>query len=213
MGAIRTGVRSMSDISLPNECKDEYLNSLKRRDDLTSSLTLPMGILTILGSILLFTVNSASPTPFEWIDFAKFIGTGLSVIALGLAVFFLARSYFNYRYAYVPTTQQLKQWRSGLVSYYRDSNIPKTDAEIDHEVLELLYDGFAKNAHLNTLNNDLKSIRLHQANICIMLAMALTFATGLLAVVTGINKEDKTYKVRVVEPQRAGQPECMGGRV
>lgn len=189
----------MSSTTLNAEFKSSYLDEFKRKDELTRAVSLPFAVLTILGSTLIYIIGTLSDLT-RLLDVIQMILVLFSMVPLGVATYFLIRSYSGYAYEYVPTAQELEDWKKKLIEYNKQYKIAETDNEAEAKALAYLYDRFAFCAHINALNNDTKSATLHKANRWMILAIGLAFITGAFSVVVSFPKVDKVYRVRIVEP-------------
>src|SRR4051812_16308681 len=106
----------MPEPTLNSEFKSSYTDELKRKDELTKAVSVPIAVLTIIGSTLVYVLGTLSgfSKPVEIVQLALVV---LTTIAMGVASHFLIRAYFGYGYEYVPTAQQLQDWKSALVEY------------------------------------------------------------------------------------------------
>ena len=90
--------------------KDRYDYELKRKDQITAALTLPVGILIALG-----TVMAAMARSFSYVDgcltwfLVGFLGS--ATVALLFCVFYLARAYHRQTYCYLPLLNELQTSR------------------------------------------------------------------------------------------------------
>jgi hypothetical protein len=190
----------MSDLSLQKEYKEHYLDELKRKDALGSALTIPIGILTVLGSILFYAVSNLS-RPLAYVDLACVGFVIVAAISIILSIYYLVRSFSRFTpYRAVPTPVQLNSWRTNLQNYYSAQGVPKTDAELDAFVLEYIYKKYAELCHVNSGINDLRSNQLHSGISFLVYAIILAFIGGGLSLFNVLSKGDKTYKVMIVSP-------------
>ena len=185
------------------EYKELYLFELQRKNDLTNSLAIPIGIVSIIAGALFYIISQIS-YPFSSIEMLEVILFVISTFLLSTSIYLLIKSYFNYAYGYIPTAQQIEQWRSQLVRYYEDQNTDDAETHADKDVTVFLTSKFAEHAHHNTLNNDSKSTYLHNANLFIISSIIVMFFTGGIFIIHSFSTPETTYKVLLVEPNKTG---------
>ena len=147
----------------------------------------------------MFYVINGVTVPFSNFEIVQI---GLVIIAaatLAIAIYFLSRSYWNFKYGYLPTPKQLLEWRDELVQHYSQYQPEKAQAEIDEIVARQMLRDYAENAHINVVNNDTKSAFLHKANRFIVYSVTLALAVGVISVVDSFGREEKVHSVRVVK--------------
>ncbi len=189
----------MADRFLAAECRESYFEELKRRDGLTKAITIPIAVLSIIGGILFYVVSDITRLE-RFIDWTQLTVVFFSVTGIGISIYYLVRSYFNYPYEYAPTILQLRECRNELKEYNRQYGIAQTDAELDENVYEYYYESLAKSVHRNTINNDSKSGRLHLANLFMIVALVLVFIAGIISVIDSFPKKRNSSLVQGVVP-------------
>ncbi len=166
--------------------KEHYFNELKRREELTGRITLPLGILSILiGSIV---------AAFREINRPDTLNEYLIVILLICAVFpacmvivNLWRSYHNNRYWVIDTPAQIMSYKNKLLVYYEDPGIATEGAPAEEAILDVLAyidQEYAKHADYNSRVNDRRSYFLAPANVY----LAVTLAVATLALVLQLTR-------------------------
>lgn len=164
------------------EYKEMYHFELKRKNELTNRLSIPIGIVIVVFGGLFYIFKNISK-PFDLLEIIELALSSISCIFILIAVYFLVRSYFNYAYGYVPTAQQIENWRNELLEYYEQLEIELPDEEADKHVKDHLRNKYAEHAHRNTLNNDNKSTFLHKANLTIICSIVFIFVCGIIFVI------------------------------
>jgi hypothetical protein len=90
--------------------KDRYDYELQRREQLTDALTLPVGVLTILGGAMAGMARSFSYKD-GLLTWAFGILLGSAVIAFFLCMLNLGRAYHRQTYIYLPMLGDLQKFR------------------------------------------------------------------------------------------------------
>ena len=183
--------------------KDRYDYELRRREQLTAALTLPVGVLTVLGGAMAAMARSFSYQDglLTWL-FGVLLG--LAVIAFFLCIFNLGRAYHRQTYIYLSLLGDLQKtretWRALYKEVYQRARYEEEyqsgpdDDSLQHEeqlLREQADDLFQLElekciidaADRNTLNNDRRSRYLFWARVAIFAALVLTAIMGIPYVV------------------------------
>jgi hypothetical protein len=100
-----------------NLYKDLYDAEWVRRDQLQSSVAVPVGLLTLLGGgLVVYTHKYDDPAGLSTTFFWLCIGVTLGCYAW--AVILLVRSYHGYTYQRLPWASQLREYHEGLLKYH-----------------------------------------------------------------------------------------------
>ena len=78
--------------------QDRYDFELARRDKLTDSLNLPIGILTAVGGLIGVMVSGFS-NQIPWLESAFILILALDLAAFAISLIFLARAFHQQKYA------------------------------------------------------------------------------------------------------------------
>ena len=146
--------------------KDRYDYELKRKDQITAALTLPVGILIALGAAIAAMARSFSYTDgcLKWFFL---LSLSLAGVAFLLCVVFLGLAYHRQTYWYLPLLSELQTTRELYkVLYQRESYNQKGSWDGDSSQKEQAADDFFQHAlehrlidaaDKNTKNNDIRS--------------------------------------------------------
>jgi hypothetical protein len=175
--------------------KEHYFFEINRKHELTKELNIPIGVLTILGGAIIYFFNEI-PRIVGLARFVLVIFLIASLVFFLLTIYFLIRSYYGYTYRYLPTSEELRDYRERLEQYYQTES--HNLAGIDAEMESYIRAAYARCAHKNTINNDSKSGYLYKANGFLI----LTLICGLLCTVPYLwaktNQPERVEKVNVV---------------
>ena len=92
--------------------KDRYDYELKRKDQITAALTLPVGILIALGAAMAAMARSFSYTD-GYLTWCFLLSLGSAAVAFFLCVVNLGRAYHRQTYWYLPLLSELDWTRPG----------------------------------------------------------------------------------------------------
>lgn len=170
---------------------------LERKDRLTEALTLPVGVLTVLGSVL-----GALAQAFEYDDNLStqiFVVIGvLEVIAFTTCLCYLVRAYHAQEYVYLPTLRELADSKHELLDFFEMIEGTKEDAFAD--ITRSLEARIIEAADSNTANNDRRSFLLYRGRIALFVVLFLTMLAGITFVAS------QASQARVEMPQELPKP-------
>ena len=181
--------------------KDRYDYELRRQEQLTAALTLPIGVLTVLGGVMVAMARSFSyqDGPLTW---GFWILLGLAGIAFFLCIFHLGRAYHRQTDTYLPLLRDLQKARDQLREFYKQLYLREIYKEehqsgpaddlfqrkehqeggddlFQHELEKRIIDAADK----NTQNNDQRRVYLFLARREIFAVLALIAIMGMIYVV------------------------------
>jgi hypothetical protein len=158
--------------------KDRYDFELQRKEQLTTALSLPVGVLGGLGSLLAVMVRSYSFRN----DAASWI-FGLT-IASAICSFFgcmiqLARAYHRQRYKFLPLLRELDEKLEEWRAFYSDAGYPGAEEDFfNHELRTHIIEA----ADRNTENNDARSSLLFWARVWLFWLLGSATIAGIVFV-------------------------------
>ena len=101
-----------------NFLKDRYDYELKRKEQITAALTLPVGSLIALGAAWVAMFQSFSYTDgYPMLFFLLFLG--LAAVAFVVCVAYLALAYHRQTHWYLPQLSELKKFRETLRGMFK----------------------------------------------------------------------------------------------
>lgn len=160
--------------------KDRYDYELRRREELTDALTLPVGVLTVLGGAMATMARSFSyETGLVTWAFGALLS--LSAFAFGRCLLRLWRAYHAQTYMYLPLLAAIKEAREGFLKFSKVAEHGEAEVldEFDHQFHEHIIAA----ADHNTQKNDYRSDQLHSARVALFDVLILTTVLGVLYVV------------------------------
>ena len=156
--------------------KDRYDFELERKDKLTDALTLPIGVLTVLGSVLGAMAQSFSyVNPVLTRAFMGFVVA--DVIAFAVCLVYLACAYHAQAYVYLPSLKDLHQADTDLKEFYESAGLPQEDASGDFA--RSLEGRMIEAADANTASNDRRSSLLHRSRVALFAVLVFTALAAL----------------------------------
>ena len=156
--------------------KDRYDFELLRKEQLTTALAPPVGILGGLGSVLAVMARSfAFREPATATAFAMMMAAAMSsFIACGVQ---LARAYHRQTYRFLPLLKELDDTREEWRDFYTATEYPGAEQEFFSH-------GFRRDiiaaADRNTENNDARSAMLYSARVWLFWLLGFTIGAGIV---------------------------------
>jgi hypothetical protein len=93
--------------------KERYDFELQRKEQLTSALTLPVGVLSGLGGLMAAMVRSF-PNKTLWLTVPFAVAFALDVVAFFVCLVYPARTYHRQKYLYLPLLKELEEWEQAF---------------------------------------------------------------------------------------------------
>jgi hypothetical protein len=192
--------------------KEHYFNELKRREELTGRITLPLGILSILiGSIVAaFREINKPETVVEHLIVILLICAALPAC---MVIINLWKSYHNNRYWVIDTPAQIMDYKNRLLNYYKDPGIEAEGAPTDEALLDVLSyidEEYAKHADYNSRVNDRRSYFLTQANVYLAVTLAVLTLALALQLTRLASLPEQPQKVKITNIREVSMPATAG---
>lgn len=185
-------------MSLRDFYKSHYDLELSRKTDLTTALSVPIGVLSLLVGGLVILAKELH-FPLSNSETIEAIALALSAAASVISGYFLFRSLHNFSYGYVATPLEVWIYQTKLAAYHEAAGRSDGDAKrlAEEETLDYIASEYAKYADRNSKNNDIKSTFLHLANGA-MVAAVLFAVVGAASYIWGsISSPAPVAKVEV----------------
>jgi len=136
--------------------KERYLWEHSLKNELNSSVTIPLGILLVqITSFSYFFLNFPKKTNGK-IFIAFIIFLILSVISIILSIVFFVRHQSGYKYAYIFSPKEMANYRKDYIAAYTNSD---DDIDYDYiydEIIEAELSVYIEATDKNILNNETK---------------------------------------------------------
>lgn len=156
--------------------KELYFRELDRRDQLDSSSTFRVAVVTLLAGLFSYYSSAyrADELGQPWLFLLCAIG---AAVAVSVAIILVVSSFIGYTWAYLAPASDLLSYYQNLVAYERDHGIDGSSAA--HEFERALVERFVAAASHNVLNNNSRSEKLYLASRLIAIAVVLGLVAGL----------------------------------
>ncbi len=178
--------------------RNQYEFELERKNELSSAVGLPGGLLTALGGLLGYMAQHFS-FEFRYLTAGFVFGLGFAGAFFVTAVVLLIRSYWGHAYQYIPSPGVLQKYRDALRDYYQTTQ--GNDGPTEAEFSDYLARKIIEATDANTFANDSKSAYLHRGNGMVIGVLVFTIASGIPYVVDAIRQTEKVPKVQITNFQ------------
>ncbi|NCD67877.1 MULTISPECIES: hypothetical protein [Mucilaginibacter] len=186
--------------------KDQYDKTLDRKNEINTSLSTPIGILTALLAGLYFASTNFDFSDNKFLSISFIVISVVSICLLGKSIYHLIRAFSDfhngYDYAYLNDTDVLDAYYQGLVNFYQsqpNSTLAGSIAEAKKEFDAYLLQELIKSAGINQKNNKSKifqRFQCHQYMIYALIALSLLIIP--FGIDFGVNKgKDKVQRVKI----------------
>lgn len=164
--------------------KERYDFELKRCDQLTSELPLPVGVLSGLGGLMAAMVRSF-PKKTLWLTIPFDVAFALDVVAFFACLIYLARAYHRQKYMYLPLLSELEKWEEASRAFLSRTDVVVEESVISpDESFEIhLSERIIQAADRNSVNNEYRSGLLHRARVALFAVLICTSAAGVIYVI------------------------------
>lgn len=162
--------------------KEFYFHEIERKYSLMKSMSLPVGVATLLSSALL-VIATRLQTVASLFDLGLLVLLVCTALLLCLSIYYMTRAYFNHAYHYLPTTLEIASHRQELENFYkRAEDEHRANVLADEETTRFLINTLASTAHHNSVVNDKRSRSLFWANASLSGALLLLILGGVATV-------------------------------
>jgi hypothetical protein len=162
--------------------KARYDFELQRQEHLTAALSLPVGVLSGMGSLMVVMARSFA---FDTLALGLLfcIALAAAIACFAACLLKLAQAYHRQTYVYLPPLEELEQSLREWRAFYEDAGYEGAERDF---FLHDLRGRVIEAADRNTRNNDARSTLLYQARICLFLLLAAISVAGLIYTVNQI---------------------------
>ena len=157
--------------------KDRYDRELARKQELTSALTLPAGVLSGLGGLIAVMTRTFSYRGTH-LTSTFLVTVSVDGVAFVACLVYLALVYHRQKYRYLPLLDELELSRAEFEAYYLN-DVERAEEEFTAQVRRRIIEA----ADINTERNDEKSKYLYWARTMLFAVLVLTAVAGATFVI------------------------------
>jgi hypothetical protein len=177
--------------------REIYRDEWERRDQLTASLSTPIGVVTGIGGAIALLLKDFHFAD-DWTTRAFSFCIGVAIAFLGAATYYLARSNHGYLYEKIPDPGELRAFHAELESYYERAGAEGEGVEKDFN--EYLVQRYADAADKNSRNNISKAAYLYRAHQAITIALVAVALSVLPWMSEAVDREKEAQQTRILGP-------------
>lgn len=170
----------MNDLQFYKSIYDRELNRRKKLDD---SISIPIGIISLLIGLVSFYYTSDEYKLIIEDSVFALILIGITIILLTLSIFFLVKSYNNFlrgfSYPNISLLKSVRDFQKVEIPEY--NKLVTKEKQIDFE--EELIDKLISITDSNTVINDSRSKSLYRAKTFIILSLITLFITSIFLLI------------------------------
>jgi hypothetical protein len=184
---------------LTNFYRERYNYEVSRRNELGSAVSIPIGVLSLVFTAVIASAKDLHP-PFDFLKYFQLLAIIVCAITCLVSAYFLIHSYFNYEYQYIASPKDVQGHYEKLISHYRQTGMPETDASVtaESETLKYVSDRYTACAHTNTGLNDSRSTYLHKAKAAMIVASILAVLVAIPYIVRTMLDSNPVSKIEIV---------------
>jgi len=190
--------------------RQRYYFETQRQDRIKSNLSIPLSLIVLVFGVMVFYLKHLYlfiNTDYISILFVVVFTT--TILLIFLDIYYLIKSFYNYKYSYLPEPKEMKKYFEGMEEYCQ--KIGKDEAlrkEIDNQ-MEIW---FMEGAQKNMSNNDKRSGFIHRSNttmifiiISVIICSVLFFAKYTKTMIDSQSDVNKTGGQHYVKQSQKGQ--------
>ncbi len=155
--------------------KDRYDFELARKEQITNALTMPIGVMSVIGALLVAMGRSFNfrDSPLWWTFVPLFVA---DVMAFVICLIYLGRAYHLQTYIYLPLLSDLDQAADEFRDFnaYVRANGGDVEETFEGDLLKRIIDA----ADRNTKTNERRTELLRIARLWLFSALWLTLFAG-----------------------------------
>lgn len=185
-----------SDELLITIAEKRYEAELQHKDQINSFMSLPLGVLTILGSLFISSGDFLKDYGCKEVGWIFYIFLALFTILWLISLSLLIPCFFR-RYQYFLTPDGWKEHRDDLEQYYIDNKIKFSDDMLYEDVKTGMLNQYIEYATINANANYIKSDFLTKAKILIIITVFSALPLLASQYYTKFSKEPSPNSIKI----------------
>lgn len=183
---------------------DYYFRELDRKNEINSSLSIPIGLITALSGGLSYLLTNFEYHLNLWLTIPFMIATGAGLFFLILSVYNLIKAYTNfpgrYEYILIADVDVIERYHGDLKKYYASK--PSSPNLADQEFEDYIVSEMVKNTGVNQRNNKKKTKFSYNCEKYLISALILISLSLLFfSVDYGLKPEKKpSFNAKITPP-------------
>lgn len=133
--------------------KERFYFEINRQDRLKSNLSIPLSLLVLVFGIIVFYLKHLYLfIKIDLVSIFFYMTLSISIFLVLFVIYYLIKSFYNYKYSYLPEPREMKKYIDDLGRYYQKNG--NNMSEFENEVKEQMESWYLEGAQKNMLNND-----------------------------------------------------------
>ncbi len=162
-----------------------YDAEIERKDRFVSGLGLPVGMLVLLISSVVYLIGQFQTGNNAFVsNVVAPVFVLIVAPAIILSGYYYSRAFFGYSYQVVPSPLTMLEFLNDLKGFYRHEGKDPSDAEA--ELKGLLIERYAHAAHYNFQNNKKRAEDIYHGNRCLLATLCIVTLAALLHLVSSV---------------------------
>ncbi|MBU4565843.1 MAG: hypothetical protein KKE29_14065 [Proteobacteria bacterium] len=175
--------------------KEFYFHEIDMREKLNGRLQIPLLLIITLSGAIVYLLQTYEMKPSDITYKFYSISLGVGCVSLIICAYYFVRSYFDYTYKFLPSSQETEEYLNTLNETYDEYDDGKELAERYLENYLCSY--FIDCASKNTECNDRRSLFLHKTNKWLIIVAACTLLSFVTAFLGDFNKRKESVPLQV----------------
>lgn len=175
-----------------------YFHELERKDNLNNSLTIPIGVVSVIFGALIIVIKEIEIT-YTLFEYAQIACIVLTLIASAFACVYICKSLLRFTYWMLPNSKVIEEYNIKLNEYYLIlGKLPNEALQIaNSETISYATDLYIKYSNDNAKNNDKKSALIFKANSALIIAVIFLAASSIPYLIKTLKNPNTVQKVEI----------------
>lgn len=161
---------------IQTEYKYHYNKELNRKNELNNAIDRPIGIITLYSAVMYYLFKNITPSPTYLVVFQVSMLI-VALLFLSYAIVLLIQVYLGHEYRVHATPNENEKYHKELLDYHDGD-----DKAAKAELLDSIYDSYAKAATMNAKVNEYRANKLYKATKTIIWIIPIIVIAGLVQI-------------------------------
>ena len=157
--------------------KEMYYYELEQKEKINNRITIPMAIIAFLIGLAVYYFQSLENIRTSVWGYTFFVIYGIYVLLILIAIWFVFKAYYNYKYSYLPGPDVIENDIKRIISYY-EINYEQYFKEkglkqdlIEQDIEDIFYNYYKNSINKNIPMNESKLKLLRNTGNTLLLAL------------------------------------------
>lgn len=181
--------------------KERYLFEMEHKDQINNYLSLPLGVLALLGGLFINSGNFIKDIGYNNISLLYYIILLIYCAGWITSIIFLALCFLK-KYKYILTPDGWVDLKNDLVNYYNKQDIEYTDEMIEDDIKSNLLKQYIDSSYINSWSNYTKNALLTKAKIFILITACIGLPLIGVENYYKIKSKTEPFEVKIVQMEK-----------